>query len=170
MALNKQLWCSMANVCENHLTVLGTPTSVNAFVRKVVNDGVIDIVESFGADGIDIDHEDVLWDIDTELVAGGPFAGLVVFAFHSRHIPPIESISRISFVVPDLLFGLDYVEPGLPFLGATVLRRGSTLFDEYISEDDFPDERFAENEPGLLFDLRKEILWRGITGVGGTPL
>ncbi len=148
----------MPNWNNNFLTVSGAEEKVKDFAEKFYKNGIEAFVptpeellnttapaginepekakenlEKYGAEDWyewRIKNWGVKWDVSELSSPNYHHDGSVTFTFDTPWGPPIEAFQKIAAMYPDLIFILEYMEPGMGFFGEAKFEDGEIAYDD----------------------------------------
>lgn len=136
----------MPNWCFNRLSVKGDNDKVDEFIGAVNTNEGIQILESLIPRPEDVEDW-YQWSLDNWGTKWGDREARMlrenewtVFLFDTAWSPPIEGITRISAMFPDLTFVLVYEEGGMCFMGGERIEKGVVVLDVDCPYPDGPDD------------------------------
>lgn len=136
----------MANYCSNSLSIRGTQKDLENFQNNIkVNDkGNPEIIETYWPRPENIGDDWYGWSITnwgskwsdcfTEQTTQA-HEGFLAYNFESAWSPPIEAITNISTLFPDLVFVMSWIEESMSFYGAMAARNGENVVIDAELED-----------------------------------
>lgn len=136
----------MPNYCINSLAITGTQKDLEDFQNNIkVNDkGDPEIIETYWPRPENIGDDWCEWSLEnwgskwsdcfTEQLTQAN-EGYLQYNFQSAWSPPIQAITNISTLFPDLVFVMSWIEESMWFYGAMAARNGENVVMDAELED-----------------------------------